>query len=166
MTSPFEEKQRVLNVLGEVGVSKSSLLVSGSAVMFLADIPRARPLGDIDLFVPTRTWFGILNRPSNDWELWTTDPMDKKRRCDPPYLISHMYGVEVNIFFQWRVRNVGDIDVNWFFNNSIELCGYNCVDPRLILDWKQQMGRNKDLEDILLLRQHLGIAEPFRGSAD
>lgn len=160
------EKDKVLNVLGEIGVAKPNLLVSGSAVMFLCDIPRERPLGDIDLFVPTRVWLGIRDRPGGGWDTWTTAPDDNKRRCDPPYLIKEMYGVEVNIFFQWRQRGVGDIDVNFWFYNAIEVCGYQCINPALMLDWKLKMGRNKDLEDILLLRKYLGIDEPYIGSAD
>jgi hypothetical protein len=163
-----ETKQKILNVLGELGVAKEHILVSGSAIMFLADIPRERPLGDIDLFIPTRVWFRLQRRtgPQGGWEVWTTEADDEKRRCDPPYLFKEMYGVEVNIFFQWRIRHVGDIDVHFWWKNAVQIAGYNCIAPQLLLDWKQTMGRNKDLEDILLLRKHLGIEEPYIGSAD
>lgn len=150
------EKQKVLNVLGEIGVMRENLLVSGSAVMFLADIPRERPLGDIDLFVPTVIWFNLYGR-NDGWRLWATASNDQRRRFDPPYLIKEMYGVDVNIFFQWRVRHIGDIDVNFWDTNSVFISGYRCVPPQLLLEWKQAVGRTKDFEDILLLRKYLDL---------
>lgn len=155
-----ETKQRILQALAHLereGVSRRHILVSGSAVLFLADLPRERPLGDIDIFLPTRIWFDLYNRGKRNWKLWTTEPADDKRACDPPYLVQDFRGIDFNIFFQWRVRGIGDIDVNQWNYNSWVCAGYRCVPLELMLDWKQAVGRDKDLSDILLLREALGV---------
>jgi hypothetical protein len=154
----MNEFQKLLTITNQLGVSPESYLLAGSAVMFLHDIQREKPMGDVDIFVPTRTWFEM--QKDARWKVWTTNPHDKASRCDPPYLVREVEGLEVNVFFGWRRRGIGDIDVNLWFANAEVVRGFRCVPLPMILHWKEEMGRAKDLTDILLLRAHfLGGSE-------
>lgn len=94
--------------------------------MVMHDLVRSKPMGDVDIFVATRAWFDLYQeyveynpfKEKDRWNLFTTDPNDFKRRCDPPYLFFDAYGIEVNIFCEWRKRGIGDLDVNWLILNA------------------------------------------------
>lgn len=146
------EREKLERILGQLGLSPDAFLVSGSAVIFLHGVPRDRPMGDVDIFVPTRTWFEL--QKDRRWKVWTASPSIPSCRCDPPYLAREIEGLEVNVFFAWRRRGVGDIDVNLWFANGEWVDGWRCVPLPMVLHWKEEMGRAKDLDDILLLRAH------------
>ena len=111
-------------------------------------------MGDVDIFCATRLWFSLLT--ATGWSVFTPHPNDRAACCDPPYLYKVMEGLEVNIFFNWRRRGVGDIDVPFWMNNPVMVAGYPCTDLNFMLDWKRSMGRAKDHDDIIELERHLG----------
>jgi hypothetical protein len=167
-----DERERVLKILEDLNLPDGRWVLSGSGVMILNGLERHKPMGDLDIFVATRTWFDLLeqkerrlDRPSNfeqrvpvcvpKWEVFTTDPDDPMRRSDPPYLYGIMHGLEVNIFHGWRKRGIGDIDVAFWICNPEVVEGWPCIPLQFLLDWKQQVGRDKDQQDIKLLREHL-----------
>lgn len=158
------EKPRLLRILRELDLPEGQWVLNGSGVLVMHGIERDRPMGDVDIFVATRLWFDLyhasLMAPPSDgqqppWSIFTTDPDDPKRRCDPPYLFRDMHGIEVNVFSNWRRRSVGDIDVNWSILNAEMIEGIPCYPLRGILDWKEQVGRAKDSTDIAAIRRHL-----------
>lgn len=130
--------------------------------MVMHDLVRSKPMGDVDIFVATRAWFDLYQeyveynpfKEKDRWNLFTTDPNDFKRRCDPPYLFFDAYGIEVNIFCEWRKRGIGDLDVNWLILNAKDVEGIPCYSLQFCLDWKREVGRAKDLDDIRILEQY------------
>jgi hypothetical protein len=117
------EKQRLLKVIADLNLPEGQWFLSGSGVLVMHGIDRGRPMGDVDIFLATRPWFELLGSSLFDynrqnWNVFTTNPEDPKRRVDPPYLYKEMHGIEVNIFFNWRHRSVGDIDVAHWMNNQ------------------------------------------------
>jgi hypothetical protein len=146
------ERERIHQVINQLHLPHG-FVISGSAVLFLHCLDRAKPMGDLDIFIPTRTWFALMS--TGEWDVWTTDPADPARRVDPPYLVKIVDGLEVNVFFQWRKRGVGDIDVAFWLHNSEEVDGLPCIPLQFILDWKREVGRAKDVDDIALLERHL-----------
>lgn len=157
------EKNRLRRILDEFSMTHGLLdgewVLSGSGVLVMHGIDRGRPMGDVDIFVATRTWFEIFFRGlldiENPWKIFTTDPDDPKRRADPPYLYRDMYGIEINIFHSWRKRSIGDIDVAWWLVNAEKIEGIPCVTLQLIMDWKEQLGRSKDQQDIEVLKKYM-----------
>lgn len=127
-------------------------VLAGSGVMVLEGLERERPMGDVDIFMATRDWLHAYNICR--WDIFTTEPDDPKRRCDPPYLFKEVEGLEVNLFAQWRVRGIGDIDVNQWVHSSQDIKGWPCVPLRLLFDWKRSVGRAKDMDDIRIMSNH------------
>lgn len=148
-----QERERLVAILRDLDLPPGGFCLSGSAVLVLHGIQRSKEMGDLDIFIPTRTWFQLYE--SGEWSLWTTDPEDPTRRHDPPYLIREVRGLEVNVFSEWRKRGVGDIDVAFWTCNSELVKGWPCVRLEFVLNWKEAVGRDKDLDDIKLLRQYL-----------
>lgn len=156
------EKQRLEHILNEL-IDENVLkpghwVLAGSGVMILHGLQRSKPMGDVDIFMATRDWIDVSLRDWLDyvnWDVFTTDPNDFKRRCDPPYLYKETLGIEVNLFSQWRMRGIGDIDVNGWIHNAENVGGWPCVPLRLLFDWKRSVGRAKDIEDIHVLSQYL-----------
>lgn len=151
------ERERIHAIMRDLALPDDQYALSGSAVMFLHGIPREKPLGDLDVFVSTRLWFKVLlNQPRSDrnrWSIFTTDPTDPQRRLDPPYLYRDMHGVEVNLFFNWRTRGVGDIDCNLWVHNAEVVDGLRCVPLYMLFNWKVQVGRAKDTTDVRLIAE-------------
>lgn len=144
--------RKVEGILEKLDLDKEQFAVTGSGVMALAGIDRE--IGDLDIMTTTRYWFELAKDPS--WRVWTTDPNDVKRRCDPPYLYKTVDGIEVNIFFDWRIRDRGNIDFNEVFRNRrIKLRGWPCVDLEFLFDWKAEVARPKDLRDLMLIGELL-----------
>lgn len=163
MTLPTE-KPRLLRILRELDLPEGQWVLNGSGVMVMHGIERHKPMGDVDVFVATRVWFdlyesALIQRAAygveQDWRVFTTDPDDPKRRCDPPYLYRQIHGIEVNVFSAWRRRGIGDIDVNWMVLNAELVDGVPCASLQSLLDWKEQVGRDKDSRDIHAIRRHL-----------
>lgn len=157
----MSDKERLLLVLRELHLPHGQWALSGSGVMVLAGLRDHKPMGDVDIFVATRLWFDLLTRARVDqpdgrrWQVFTTDPDDPKRRCDPPYLYRDLHGIEVNLFFDWRKRGVGDIDSNFWLHNTQEIEGIPCIPLQMLLDWKREVGRAKDVDDIAVLEKAL-----------
>jgi hypothetical protein len=158
------EKGRLIRILRELNLPRGQWILSGSGVMCLHGIERDRPMGDIDIFCSTRLWFdlyhsglvGIIHEHGESpWRIFTTDPTDPKRCVDPPYLYKKIYDIEVNIFFSWRKRSVGDIDVGFWIANAQEVDGIPCIPIQFLLDWKEEVGRAKDATDIVAIRHYL-----------
>ena len=159
------EKQRLEKVLHALNLPEGQWALSGSGVLVLHGIERNRPMGDVDIFLATRPWFDLFFRSINPaqlhvpvakpWQIFTTIPEDPKRRMDPPYLYKEMHGIEVNVFHQWRQRNIGDIDTAHWVNNAEKVQGWPCVPLQFLLDWKCEVGRAKDQNDIERIKEYL-----------
>jgi hypothetical protein len=137
-------------------------------------INNQRPMGDLDLFVTTALWFELsekftrtrtqrvseetLRETEGEWYLITPPRHDPKRRCDPAILRGYIEGLTVDVFCDWRRRGgSGDFDVNFYMMNAELVQGWPCAPLQLIMDWKLGQGRNKDLTDVIAIREHLGI---------
>ena len=167
------EKPRLLKILSELDLPEGQWLLSGSGAMVMHGIERGRPMGDVDIFVATRVWFELYHRDffngtmqgvrledgRKRWQIWTTHSEDVAARCDPPYLVKEMHGIEVNIFHSWRQRDVGNIDVAFWMLNADVVDGIPCVPMQFLLDWKEQFGRAKDRDDIATLSAWLARRE-------
>lgn len=163
------ERDRVIKICRELRLPDDQWVVNGSGSMIMHGITaeeRGKPMGDLDLFVATRVWFDILKNGyintrvipryrHRDWKVWTTDPTDPRRRSDPPYLDGMMYGLPVNIFHEWRRREVGNFDVAFYIYNATVIDGVRCAPLQFILDWKTEVGRAKDVDDIRVLQRVL-----------
>lgn len=153
------EKERIKQIAADLALPEGQWVLSGSGILIMHDIKRAKPMGDVDIFVATRVWIDMLLASvhgfGRKWGVYTTDPADSATRCDPPYLYCDMYGIEVNIFSSWRTRHVGDLDVNFLIHNAQPVDGIPCYSLQFILDWKRETGRAKDVDDIRILEEHL-----------
>lgn len=153
------EHETVLAICRELALPAGQWVIAGSGAMIMQGITavdRGKPMGDLDVFVATRTWFKMLEDPR--WCLFTTDPDDPKRRSDPPYLTRKMHGLRVDVFFGWRVRHVGDMDVAFWILNAVDVEGVPCARLQFVLDIKRELGRAKDVWDIRVLEERLGEA--------
>lgn len=157
------EKPRLLRVLEDLALPEGQWALSGSGVLVMHGIERNRPMGDVDIWLATRPWFGLLSIDDPTpwggflprWNVFTTDPENPATRCDPAFLFKEMHGIEVNIFCQWRTIGVGDINVTQWINDAELVEGIPCVPLQHILNWKDEMGRAKDSQDIEVLKKHL-----------
>jgi hypothetical protein len=149
-----DERELIHAIMDDLKLPPERYLLGGSAAMVLSGLERKKKMGDLDIFCDTEFWFKLRNDLA--WTVWTPDPMDPASRCDPPYLVRHKYTLEVNAFFNWRRRGVGDIDLNFWMANKVEIDGLPCVPLQLLLDVKRSWGRAKDVDDILILEHHLG----------
>jgi hypothetical protein len=150
----MNERTRLERILCDLNLPEGQWVINGSGVMVLHGIERPKPMGDLDIFCTTRLWFDLLAEGS--WKVWTTGPEDPRRCCDPPYLYRDMYGLEVNIFHGWRRREVGNFDPAFYIYNAEKVAGWPCAPLQFLLDWKQEVGRAKDVDDIRILTGHLG----------
>lgn len=123
--------------------------IGGSGVMVMHGIERE--MGDLDVFMATQDWFKFWERFG--WELITTSPFDPKRRQDPPYLEETLYDLKVNVFFGWRMRDIGNIDLNKVWRDSVLIDGVRCQTLQATLEWKMETRREKDIPDILAILQ-------------
>lgn len=150
MKGDIGHARRLSALLDRLNFREGHYFIGGSGPMVLRDM---RALGDLDIGVTTRYWFELQSRP--EWEVWTTEPDDPKRRCDPPYLRGDVGGTEVNIFYAWRRRvdengvEYGSTDYNDLFRNCLEYVeGWPCVKLAVILRLKSEVQRDKDFNDI------------------
>lgn len=170
------ERSRIHYVATHLAFPRDEYFFNGSTVLALHGIPRERPMGDIDIFTTTSLWFecqrkfnvvgqtynlGEYRLSNNEWALVLPPPHDPKRRCDPPILRGHLFDITVDIFLNWRRRGggLGDFDPAFYMAN-VEMVGdppLPCAPLQFIMDWKLAQGRNKDLADVIAIRQHMGI---------
>lgn len=162
------EQERVIRICKELAINPYHYVVMGSGSMIMhgiTEIDRGKPMGDLDIFCATEVWFnfyhsglvGIIEEGSESpWQLFTPNADDTTERCDPPYLYRTMYGLPVHVFFSWRHRARGNLDIAWHIYNSKLIAGIPVSDLQYVLDWKQETGRAKDLQDITAIRNYLG----------
>lgn len=162
----MNERARLQRILDELDLPGNRWLLGGSSVMILHDIERSKLMGDVDIFVATRLWFelhaqtmrvGTSGAAKPRWSVFTTDPDDELRRCDPPYLWREVCGLEVNVFSAWRLRGPGDFNTGEWIASAEMVAGRPCLSLEKLLAWKVEMGRAKDLDDIRAIREHLGV---------
>jgi hypothetical protein len=160
----MNDRERIIKIINDLNLNLFKNIVyvingSGSMIMHgITSEDRGKEMGDLDIFVPTATWFNYYHgRVRTVYNIHFcveyTDPYDPRRRCDPPLIRAVMYGLPVDMFFSWRRRGVGDIDINFMLNNVVEIDGVNCVPLQMVYDWKCQVGRAKDQRDIELLKE-------------
>ena len=160
----FEHVERANEILSMLDLKPEQFFVGGSTGLALRGI---RDFGDIDVGVTTRYWIELLRR--GDWSVWTTNPDDERRRCDPPYLMKHIGATEINVFHSWRWRGHGETDYNDFnlvFRDGIEeIYGWPCIKLPILLRQKidairYEPARPKDIADIKLISDYLaGVYE-------
>jgi hypothetical protein len=150
----MHDRDRIKKIAEELNIPAERWVLGGSGVMVMHGIERK--MRDVDIFTSTATWFGLFG--TGDWDVFVTDPDDPQRRCDPPYLYRVMHDIEVNIFFNWRRRGRGDIDVAFWVHNTEMIDGIPCLPLQFLLDWKMEVGRAKDIDDISALKEFLAVA--------
>lgn len=156
---------QVDRVLRALELQPETFFVGGSGGLALRGI---RPIGsDLDIGVTTRMWHdlqaqAVFGRPS--WSVYTPDPHDERRRCDPPFLYRDVLGTEVNIFYAWQARDSHEIpanDYNVMFREGIEMVhGWPCVKLGILLAQKGQALnfesiRAKDVRDVQLISEYM-----------
>lgn len=159
MTPPSVRLDAILTTLA---LEPGSFFLGGSAGLALRDL---RDFGDVDIAVSTRYWFELMYS-GDDWNLVTPDDRDPRRRCDPPYLVRVVNGVECHAFSSWRRRpdETEYNDFNLVFSEGIEhIQGWPCIRLNILLRQKIDavnwggMPRVKDIKDIELIARHLGL---------
>lgn len=149
------ERERLRRVLDIVGPSlpEGRYFINGSGALYLNGIDNGRPMGDLDVFMATADWFDHYRTGGKLYTLMLPERDSPEERADPPYLIREVLGLPVHLFFDWRVRHVADIDVNWLIHNAEIVDGYACAPLQAIVDWKAQKLRAKDAQDLEAIRR-------------
>ncbi len=145
-------------LLAELDFKVEQFFVGGSGPMALRDI---RPLGDLDIGVTTDYWFQLWH--DGRWEVCTPPGHSQHERCDPPYLYREVQGVQVHVFFAWRLRSEqlsADSDYNLIFKHGLERLwrdgftrAWPCVRLGRLLRMKAAEQRDKDYPDIARIAQ-------------
>lgn len=154
--------QQVADALIDFPIPTTRYVLVGSGPMALRDM---REVGDLDIFTTTADWFNLVN--TYYFKTWMTDPNDPKRRCDPPICSRKLAGIEVNCFFDWRIRDEmigGNVNVNKLIAEA-ELVGTEtsegmpwaipCMTLEYLIAWKLEAGRPKDFRDIAQIAAYL-----------
>lgn len=158
------EQVLIKRILDYLALPNHLFFLNGSGALALHGVEREREMGDLDVFMATSVWFecfeGLLSPdPDSTWHLVLPDPRNPTRRCDPPIIRGVLHGLTVDLFLNWRRRTSGNFDPALYLNNLQYPSGdlYPCAPLEFILDWKLGQGRNKDLLDVVSIRQFLGI---------
>lgn len=147
--------QRVKGLISELELTPGQFFIGGSGVLAMRD---ARHVGDLDVGVTTQEWFRL--HATGEYRVWTTSGADPYAKCDPPYLIREVQGVEVHIFYSWRWRGADETefnDYNKVFAQGIEVVdGVPCIRLSVLLRQKVDAAswnppRSKDIRDIGLI---------------
>lgn len=155
--------KRVVLSLSQFPVYEGDYVLVGSGPMALRDM---RPVDDLDIFTTTEDWFRLVNEEG--FKVITTRGHDTKRRCDPPIASKVLEGIEVNVFFDWRLRD-GDmlIDVTKEMDAAEEHCYtvplsspgraifIRSMRLERLIAWKLSAGRDKDIRDIAQIARYL-----------
>lgn len=152
----MNERERVIQICSDIGLRSDLYVVDGSGSLILHGITtaeRGKPMGDLDVFVATGVWFEILWEQGALWDLNLPDWDDNEKRCDPPVLSRMMYDLRVDMYYDYRHRNIGNKNVPFFILNSRLIDGIPCVPLQFIYDWKCEVGRAKDQIDIEILKK-------------
>lgn len=153
-------RERVIDMLDELQFKPDRYFIGGSGVLALRNI---RHIGsDLDIGTSTHHWFGL--QALGDWEVRLPHPQNEEERCDPPYLVRKVHGIEVHVFYAWRFRYAGESpynDFNRVFRDGIDwTTGYPCIRlPTLLrqkidaVQWDNP--RLKDINDIQLITSYM-----------
>lgn len=168
----MNEVERIYAICEELNLPDDQWVLNGSAVLALHGINRGRPMGDMDVFCSTEAWFnfyhnmivGIIHYPLETWKLVLPDGDNAEERCDPPFLRRFIHGLEVDLYFQWRRRENGpdDYDPRRYIEAAEHVgdirygSALPCVPLGFIIGWKLGMNRDKDLRDVIAIRDYLG----------
>lgn len=121
--------ERVLFCNGLTGYDDP--VVFGSTVMRLHGLKD--DIGDVDLFVPARTYHRLRSRPHGDWT------EERPREDDPPFLSSTLpaLGLNVSVFHCWTPRDKW-LDVPEAVATASRVAGLLCVKLELVARWKYE----------------------------
>lgn len=154
--------QRVTDAMIQFPIPADRYVLVGSGPMALRDM---RDVGDLDVFTTTADWFNLIN--TYGFRRWTTDSRDPKRRCDPPIASKRLAGIEVNCFFDWRIRDEaigGNVNVTKLIEGAEFVTGWTsngkpwgipCMTLEYLIAWKLEAGREKDYRDIAQIAEFL-----------
>jgi hypothetical protein len=155
------EATRVMTILGQLALPPDQFVVAGSGSMVLRGIKREKPMGDLDLFVTTRLWLHLqaATGPGPYEPLFhvLSPTPGEPGQCDPPWLRRTIEGLIVDVFHDYRYYGMPPIDTALWIKNAEYVGGVPCAKLEFLLDWKLRAGRDKDLSDIRLLRERLGV---------
>jgi hypothetical protein len=154
----MNERALVIEILEALDLPPSQYVVNGSGSMVLHGITseqRGKAMGDLDIFCATRLWFELYETSlfrNGPWRCFTPNPDDRRERADPPWLSRVMHGLRVDVQFGWRIRHIGDFDINFWLHNQVMIDDrWPCLPLEFILDWKREVGRAKDTIDVRIL---------------
>lgn len=158
LVEKMTEREKIISILTALRLPRGQYIVAGSGAMVLHEVPRTRPIGDLDIFVSTALWFQLYENANGFiWGLFVPDSRDVKRKADPPYLFANFLGIEVNVFFDWRKRETGNFNVAEALERRIFTKDHwPTLDLPTVLRLKQESHRDKDLDDIAVLEEVLG----------
>lgn len=153
----MNERERVIRIWQELFLDPTQCVINGSGSMVLQEVPRPRPMGDLDIFCTTRLWFQVLGR-HDGWRLDTPDPSNWSVCCAAPVLRRDMHGLRVDMYFDnfSPSGKLGTFQPALCMRNAVRVQGIPCVPLPLVLAWKREVGRQKDLDDVHILEQLLG----------
>lgn len=152
--------QKVATALKNFPVHTSRYVLVGSGPMAARNM---RDAGDLDIFCTTEDWFWLVE--NENYKTTLTSGWDEKRRCDPPIASKTVEGMEINCFFDWRLR-WGDmiVDTTAEIANAEFIVvktsdGYPveipCMRLERLIAWKHSAGRPKDYADIAKIAAYL-----------
>lgn len=150
----MNDVERTLRVVrGELGAIRGRFVgeavLFGSVVMFFHGLRQREAVGDVDLFVSRFVYARLRVRPG--WrEVWP-------RQGDPPLLeLRPAGGVPANVFSEWAARDDW-MDVRRCFLLAEDVLHeglrWRCVPLAEVLRHKEMAGREKDTDDIEILRK-------------
>lgn len=149
-----EELITILNILD---LPKHQFVVVGSGILMMRDLRKA---GDLDIFCTTELWFDTLWEDESDrWGVYVPNGYNPEERCDPPFLYRTVNGIEVNMFFSWRQREQGNLNVSDAIAAAETINEFPCQTLKDLMDWKSTVMRDKDIADLELIEKQLMIEE-------
>ncbi len=152
--------QRAADALYRLPISRHNYVLVGSGPMALRNM---RDIGDLDIFTTTADWFALTR--AHEFKVRLTDSQDVRRRCDPPIASKCIMGIEVNCFFDWRLRwSDMMVDVTAELSNAESVPAETsdgikfevpCMRLEALIAWKLSAGRSKDFSDIAQIARYL-----------
>ena len=141
--------EKVEQILKALNFPLGQYVIGGSGSMVLHGIERK--MRDLDIFVSTALWFRLYESTVLTWGLILPDPENDAVKADPPILTVRFLELDVEVYFNYRRRSIGDIDVAFWLKNYNLADGWPCIPLEILRGWKDQMGRAKDARDIKLI---------------
>jgi len=151
------DREKVEQILRALHFPLGQYVIGGSGSMLLHGIDR--DLRDLDIFVSTALWFRLYESTELTWGLVLPDPNVDAEKADPPILTVRFLELDVEVYFNYRRRSIGDIDVAFWLKNFVLADGWPCIPLPILRGWKDQVGRAKDARDIELIDAWLDKAK-------